>query len=75
MNEMFKDCSLLQKLDVSNFNTSNVTNMDEMFSGCKLFEELNVFNFNTNEVTSMQSMFKDCKNLKFLIFQILKLRK
>ena len=31
---MFYDCKSLTNLDLSNFNTQNVTNMGEMFSGC-----------------------------------------
>ena len=31
---MFCGCSSLETLDLSNFNTSNVTDMSFMFSGC-----------------------------------------
>ena len=31
---MFDGCSGLTSLDLSGWNTSNVTNMDSMFSGC-----------------------------------------
>lgn len=35
---MFGDCTSLTELDVSNFDTSNVTDMSYMFAGCeKLF--------------------------------------
>ena len=35
MNGMFKGCSNLAELDVTHFNTANVTNMNEMFSDCQ----------------------------------------
>ena len=34
MNGMFYGCSNLTSLDLSNFDTSNVTNMTYMFRGC-----------------------------------------
>ena len=34
MGDMFNECSSLKELNLSNFNTNNVTNMRYMFSGC-----------------------------------------
>ena len=34
MRRMFDGCSSLKELNLSNFNTNNVTNMRRMFSGC-----------------------------------------
>ena len=34
MSYMFFKCSSLKELNISNFNTNNVTNMNDMFSGC-----------------------------------------
>ena len=34
MRSMFFGCSSLKELNLSNFNTHNVTNMNCMFSGC-----------------------------------------
>ena len=34
MNNMFNYCNSLKELNINNFNTINVTNMDYMFSGC-----------------------------------------
>ena len=31
---MFDNCSSLKELNLSNFNTNNITSMNEMFSGC-----------------------------------------
>ena len=46
------------KLDLSNFNTSNVTNMIYMFLGSKI-TSLDLSNFDTSNVTDMYYMFKD----------------
>ena len=35
MREMFNNCKSLNNLDLTNFDTKNVTNMREMFNGCK----------------------------------------
>ena len=34
MSYMFAGCSSLKELNLSNFNTTNVTDMRNMFSGC-----------------------------------------
>ena len=50
----------LKELNLSNFNTNNVTDMKSMFSGCSSLKELNLNNFNTNNVTNMSDMFRGC---------------
>ena len=50
---MFKECSNLTSLDLSNFNTENVTDMNGMFYGCTKLESLDLSNFNTAKVTKM----------------------
>ena len=57
---MFSGCSSLKQLNLSNFNTNNVTDMVGMFSGCSSLEELNLSNFNTKNVTNMECMFSWC---------------
>ena len=54
----------LKSLDLSNFDTSTITNMGQMFYGNTSLEELNISNFNTSNVTSMGDMFYNCKVLK-----------
>ena len=63
---MFYYCSSLTFLDVSNFNTSNVTNMECMFASCKALTSLDLSNFNTSNVTNMKYMFDDCSALTTL---------
>lgn len=60
---MFAQCPNLTSLDVSGFNTSNVTEMSEMFADCENLKELDLSNFNTKNVTNMYSMFYKCSNL------------
>ena len=65
---MFCDCEALTKLNVSEWETSNVTDMREMFSDCKALTELNVSKWKTSNVTRMSTMFLGCKQLKTLDF-------
>ena len=66
MDYMFYNCSALTSLDVSKFNTQNVTDMRWMFDSCKALTSLDVSNFNTQNVTNMWSMFERCKALTSL---------
>ena len=67
MNAMFQKCNDLEYLELSNFNTSNVTDMGCMFNLCHNLKEIKgINNFNTPNVTNMNSMFQECKKLNYL---------
>jgi surface protein len=53
----------LTTLNISSFDTKNVTNMGNMFYECEKLKELNLSNFNTSEVTTMNGMFYNCFSL------------
>jgi len=63
---MFEGCYNLTSLDVSNFDTGNVTDMDGMFGGCSSLTSLDVSNFDTKNVTDMGGMFGGCSSLTSL---------
>ena len=63
---MFSDCSSLTSLDLSGFNTLNVTNMERMFYECSSLTSLDLSNFNTSNVTNMRDMFAYCTSLTSL---------
>ena len=63
MGSMFYGCNSLTSLDVSNFNTSNATNMNHMFRSCKSLKSLDISNFNTSKVSDMRYMFYYCESL------------
>ena len=46
-NFMFTDCYSISSLDLSNFKTQNVTNMQYMFSYCISLSSIDLSNFNT----------------------------
>uniref|UniRef100_UPI003FF0A48F BspA family leucine-rich repeat surface protein n=1 Tax=Prevotella sp. TaxID=59823 RepID=UPI003FF0A48F len=60
---MFIACEYLTELNLSSFDTRNVTNMGYMFYTCYKLNTLNLSNFDTQNVTDMSSMFYDCNSL------------
>ena len=56
--------SLLKTLNVSNLDTSKVTNMSNMFNYCTSLTSLDLSNFNTSQVTTMDGMFIGCESLR-----------
>ena len=59
---MFSKCSKLKKLNLSNFNTQNVSSMNRMFNKCLLLKELDISHFNIDNVEDMSFMFKGCND-------------
>ena len=57
MSYMFYDCSSLNSIDLSEFNTNNVTNMSFMFFHCSSLNLIDLSKFNTNNVTNMSCIF------------------
>ena len=55
---MFYGCNSLISLDLSNFDISNVENMNYMFYECKSLKSLDITNFDTSQVVYMYNMFK-----------------
>ena len=63
---MFDSMSKLVSLDLSNFDTSNVTNMEAMFSDMRNLTSLNLSNFDTSKATDMYGMFSGTTKLTSL---------
>ena len=64
--DMFYNCGELTSIDLSGWNTSNVTDMNYMFYACSSLTFLDLSGWNTSNVTNMNSMFGNCKNLTTL---------
>jgi len=55
------------ELDISKWNTNNVTNLRSLFSGCKSLSSLpDISKWNTYNVTDMESLFRGCESLSSL---------
>ena len=66
MSSMFSLSIALETIDLSTFNTENVTNMNSMFSCCYELDNLDLSTFDTENVMDMSIMFSYCNSLKGL---------
>ena len=64
---MFNGCSKLTSLDLSRWNTNNVTDMHNLFSDCSALTSLDISGWDTSKVTNIGYMFKGCSALKTII--------
>ena len=63
---LFQGCSDITEIDLSNFDSSEITSMFRMFNGCKSLISLNLSNLNTSKVRIMGSMFSSCESIESL---------
>ena len=56
----------IEELDLSTWDTSNVTDMGGMFRMCSKLKKINISNFNTSNVINMANMFAFCTSLTSL---------
>ena len=62
-NFMFWGCKSLISINLSNFETQNITNMYGMFRGDESLKNIDLSNFNTQNVKYMNYMFSGCESL------------
>jgi len=70
LSKMFASCTDLVVLDISKWNTSNITTMENMFYNCRMLGDkgtLDLSGWNTSNVTNMSSMFSSCTRTNKLI--------
>ena len=64
--DMFSNCENIIFIDLSFFDSSNITDTSYMFANCKNLEKIDFSSFDTKNVTDMSHMFNNCNNLKNL---------
>ena len=69
MNGLFQGCSSLETVNLSGFDTSQVTSMQLMFYGCISLKSLDLNNFDTSNLKTTYQMFYSCSSLLFLNLQ------
>ena len=62
--QMFRDCKSLISIDLSSFDTTNVSNMGFMFMECSFLESIDLSSFNPANINSMVCLFYKCSSLK-----------
>jgi len=65
MSYMFAEMKNIENLDLSDFDTSNSTNMSAMFYGSN-FKSLDLSSFDTSNVTTMNGLCQGCRSLENL---------
>ena len=70
---LFYQFMYAESIDLSNADTSQVTDMENLFAWCHELTSLKISNFKTNNVTNMSGMFALCYKLKKLRRQKMKL--
>ena len=60
---LFEDCNSLSYIDLSHFNSKNITNVYGMFLNCTSLTNINFTNFNTQNVKIFRAMFGSCTAL------------
>ena len=68
MNSMFHNIFNITTINLSNFDTSRVTNMSYMFFSSPMVRELDLTNFDTRNVTNMYGMFDDMTDVTKIKF-------
>lgn len=61
---MFNDCNALTGIDLSEFNTTNASDMKRMFGGCSNITSLDLSGFDTRNARSMYWMFRKMTKMK-----------
>ena len=59
---MFDNCVSLTEINLANFITNNVTDMNAMFYECTSLTKVDLSNFDMTNVTDMNCMFGACKS-------------
>ena len=66
LENMFKGLNKIIEIDLSNLDTSKITNMASMFEECSNLENISFGNINTSLVESMFRLFYNCSKLTSL---------
>ena len=61
---MFNGLDNIIEIDISNLNTSKITNMESMFNQCSNLEKINLGNIDTSLVENMNNLFYNCCKLE-----------
>ena len=63
---MFRGCSKLKEINVSNFKTKNCEYIISMFERCSSIECIDMLNWDMNKIgmEDIEGLFADCSNLK-----------
>ena len=61
---IFKDCTSITEIDLSNFDDSQLIKMQYMFMNCQSLKKIEISNIHGNKVNDAGYLFRDCVNLE-----------
>ena len=65
---MFYACTAIYNIDLTDFDTSQVTYMNSMFRDCTSLTSINFANFDASQLTCVEYMFSGCTSLIYINF-------
>ena len=66
MSYIFSECSLLEELNISKFDTDKFIKFEQIFYKCPNLKILTISNFNNNSLTDIKPLFSECGSLEKL---------
>jgi surface protein len=66
MESMFENCHSLISLNLKNFNTKKVVNMNKMFYNCTSLISLDLRSFDISLVANAENIFNNCNSLLYI---------
>lgn len=67
MKSLFRNCSQLARLDLSNFAMNNAVDISYIFDSCTGLKSLTLSNWNLEQCTNIENAFGNCDNLSMVI--------
>ena len=68
MANLFSGCTLLESVNMSNFNAPSVTKLFNCFTNCSNLKEVDLGSFDTSNITGIGELFKYCSKLEKINF-------
>lgn len=66
LNNLFYNCTQLEKVSLASFDTTRLKNADYLFYGCSALKTVDLYGLDVTSVTSMIGMFNGCSSLHTL---------
>ena len=67
MKSLFRNCTQLTQLDLSNFAMNNVVDISYIFNSCTGLKNLTLSNWNLEQCTNIENAFENCNNLSIVM--------
>ena len=69
---MFDGCTSLISMNLSNFNTSKLENINNLFSGCSSLISVDFSNWNLKNTKNIRYIFSKCPKIQYIDISLFK---